>query len=335
MPRFEDYPEDSIASSDKVLFYKIASTAVKSITFTNLATAIRSAISSFFTSSTVVPSAPPAAGRILVGNAGGTAYAPVAVSGDAGLSSTGALTIGQDAVTFAKMQNISAASRLVGRGSAAGAGDAEEITLGTGLSMSGTTLNVSAGTGNVVQASDATAADRVFVSGGTDKSRVETPVEIDPGTGDVSGIGELSVASVITPEIAVSVTHAADDTYHGITVQDANAGGVIAQWEIVYMDNTGEWQLADANGTGTYPARAIAVEAGTAGNPMTVLIVGTVRNDAWNWTPGGDLFMSATAGGITQSAPAVSGDEVQKVGFALTADIAFFNFASGETATVT
>lgn len=55
-------------------------------------------------------------------------------------------TIPNDTVTYAKMQNVSAASRLLGRGSAGGAGDVQEIDLGGGLSMTGTTLSAS-GTG--------------------------------------------------------------------------------------------------------------------------------------------------------------------------------------------
>ena len=45
------------------------------------------------TQAAIVPNTAPASGQVLVGNAGGTAYAPVSTSGDATLASTGALTL--------------------------------------------------------------------------------------------------------------------------------------------------------------------------------------------------------------------------------------------------
>lgn len=56
-------------------------------------------------------------------------------------ASGGTWTIDNGVVTYAKLQDVSASSRLLGRATA-GAGDAEEITIGSGLSLSGTTLSI-------------------------------------------------------------------------------------------------------------------------------------------------------------------------------------------------
>lgn len=72
-----------------------------------------------------------------------------ALTGDVTASGSGSVvaTIANDAVTFAKMLNSTAASVLIGRGSASGAGDFQEITLGSGLTMTGTVLSASGGGG--------------------------------------------------------------------------------------------------------------------------------------------------------------------------------------------
>jgi hypothetical protein len=71
----------------------------------------------------------------------------VTLSGDVTGSGTTSIsaTIPGGTVTYAKMQDVSAASKLLGRGSAAGAGDPQEITLGTNLTMTGTTLDAGGG----------------------------------------------------------------------------------------------------------------------------------------------------------------------------------------------
>lgn len=146
-------------------------------------------------------------------------------------------------------------------------------------------------------------------------------------TGD-SVVGLAATQTLTNKIVSFSGALGTDDTYSGLTVTGLLAGATIAQWEAVYLDGSSTWQLADANGSGTYPAVGLAVAAYSSTNPAVVVYSGTVRNDAWSWTPGGVIYLSATAGGLTQTAPATSGDKVQQVGRALTADIILLNVNS-------
>jgi hypothetical protein len=73
------------------------------------------------TKAAVVPNTAPSAGQLLVGNAGGTAYAPVSSSGDVTVSSAGAFTIGAAKVTRAMLAADAKNWQFLGQATASGA----------------------------------------------------------------------------------------------------------------------------------------------------------------------------------------------------------------------
>lgn len=89
---------------------------------------------------------PGTAGQIPISQGAGNDPVMTALSSDVTMTSGGAVTIANnavstakiadDAVTYAKIQNVSAASRLLGRQSGGGAGDVQEIAANSPISIS-------------------------------------------------------------------------------------------------------------------------------------------------------------------------------------------------------
>jgi hypothetical protein len=119
-----------------------------------------------------------------------------------------ALTIANDAVSYAKMQNVSAASRLLGRGDS-GAGDPQEITLGANLTMTGTTL---AATGGGATNLTYTAATRVIASDTGTDATLPLVTTGDAGLAPASGGGTANFlradATWAAPPSGGSITYA-------------------------------------------------------------------------------------------------------------------------------
>lgn len=202
---------------------------------------------------------------------------------------------------------------LIGAGTSSTTGTVTSVAVSvpTGLSISGTPVTT-AGTLAITLASGYN-----FL---TDAEQTKL--------GYITVTGSVDLDDLVTN--AVLSGSPADHSWAGFAIDHFNAGETLGQFETVYMDPTdGEWKQADADAVGEAPAGGLTLEAGTDGNPIKVLIWGFVRDDSWTWTVDGELFLSDTAGGITQTAPSTAADVVQPIGRALHADYAYFDFNQG------
>ena len=140
-------------------------------------------------------------------------------------------------------------------------------------------------------------------------------------------VGEHSVV-VSVAGVKIEEALATNLTVCGTTC-DGTAGENLAQFDVCYRKSDGKFWKADADAATSMPVIAIATAAISAEASGVFLLTGFVRKDAWTWTIGGLLYADegtgGTIGGMTQTAPAGTGDQVQVVGVAITADIILFN----------
>lgn len=180
--------------------------------------------------------------------------------GDITVSNNGSTwTVDGGAITYAKIQDVSAASKLLGRGDS-GSGDVQEITLGTGLSMTGTTLAATgSGTGDVVGPASATdeAVARFDLTTG---KLLQNSVVTITDAGIVAGATQLNVDNLRLDGNTLSST----DTNGNINLTP-NGTGVVAASTIrasgsggIALQNSGGTSLISLGGGGGVNASVAA-----------------------------------------------------------------------------
>lgn len=133
------------------------------------------------------------------------------------------------------------------------------------------------------------------------------------------------VSDLVDGGLTLSAEPSVDHTGKGVKIP-LTAGTTLAFGELVYMASTGKMLKALADGSGKAPAVAMAMGAGGDTETVTFLFWGPVRDDSWTWTPGARIYLSpTTAGGLTQTKPSGSGQDIADVGFALSAHVMYFD----------
>lgn len=105
---------------------------------------------------------------------------------------------------------------------------------------------------------------------------------------------------------------------------ERTAGENLSAYEVVYMKSDGKLWKADASAITTAPVIAMATEAITADNTGAFLFFGEITNGSWSWTVGAPVYLSETAGALTETAPSTANAVVQRVGIALAATVLMF-----------
>ena len=235
--------------------------------------------------------------------------------------------IADNQVTLAKMAGLARGKVIYGDAS----GDPAALAVGTAgyvLATDGTDL---AYTNSLL------AADYVIGEDAQTKIDFETANEIhfDADNAEIAKItstgltmsagenvylGDGSSLNIATPLLA-----GADHTYSGISAQML-AGAAITAFNLVCIHTTTqEVIVADASAVAT--ARAIGIAPADISDTATgtVLLHGFIRDDSWGWTTGAVLYLSETAGSMTETAPTTTNAFVQAVGIALEPDVVFIN----------
>lgn len=219
------------------------------------------------------------AGSYLTGNQTITLSGDVSGSGATAITTT----IANDAVTFAKFQNITD-NRLLGR-SAGSDGDMQHITIGSGLTLSGGTLSATGGGGGITNSA---ANNELMKSNGTNA----VPSGVWSLTSGNVTLGDNSLAGNRTLSILSS---------------DVNANLTLEGKGNVIIKPDGSATTFTFSSSGISQSSGAALNLSTTGN-LNLLGAGSANLGHWTTPASGSSNTSITTVGTTYTTNGVSGD---------------------------
>lgn len=120
-----------------------------------------------------------------------------------------------------------------------------------------------------------------------------------------------------------------DGTAYGPTTNAYNCGfSSSTVGDLVYLDSSTTWQKADANISAAMGALlGIALEIKASGAALLVALPGSIvyATAFPTLTVGGAVYMSETAGAVTQTQPTTTDAAIRVIGWAVHADKIYFN----------
>jgi hypothetical protein len=163
--------------------------------------------------------------------------------------------------------------------------------------------------------------------GGTSLSSTFAPIASPTFTGTVT-LGDNTRVDLTLPTA---------DTYcTGNTTDSFASGYSSAVGDLVFFGSGGKWLEVDSDAVATCNGLiGIALEAKTDTQAMKVALPGSfVRLDSWNWTVGATLYAGETLGSIQATIPTGADAVIKVVGFAVSADVIYFNPSPDQQTTV-
>lgn len=135
----------------------------------------------------------------------------------------------------------------------------------------------------------------------------------------------MQILDYLSNFLAALTEAPANQAWSGIAVP-FTYGVSLTPGDAVYFATDGTVKEADANVPAALPCIGVALETASSGVHL-VLLLGIYRDDslfAWS-SIGQPVYLSTTAGGLTQTQPAAADDAIQIVGIATHADRLYVN----------